>query len=116
MATKTKAPKPKPAPVPESEWPVSKLQDSYAVITATDARLRYRLSAAELAMLKYRSEKSPNHRKGRSPMHLYQEHHVEQIAWRKHGGPEGWKWYLNHLKEKHKESGARTRFRQPKKW
>ncbi|KAI0040958.1 hypothetical protein FA95DRAFT_1599194 [Auriscalpium vulgare] len=113
----------KPAAVPETQWRASALAGSKQTITASNAQKQYRVSSRELKELSYTEQRSKNHQEGYNAMHLYQEVDVERIAWKKHGGPDGWKWHLDNLFERHRkkfntwkangEQGKRPEFQEP---
>ncbi|TFY82473.1 hypothetical protein EWM64_g1535 [Hericium alpestre] len=94
----------KPAPTDESIWPESKLIEDRTIT-------KQELDAAEL---KYTTKRSGNGRGAFwKPMHLYVEHEVERLAWKKHGGPEGWKWYLDKLRATHEKQHPNKPFPHP---
>ncbi|KAI0042184.1 hypothetical protein FA95DRAFT_1575888 [Auriscalpium vulgare] len=84
----------KPEPVPVDKWPSSKVPES-STITATDSYQKYRIEPQDLQTLCYEAQYSRNYRPGDSPMHLYREVEVERLAWKEHGGPAGWKQFLD---------------------
>ncbi|KAI0061036.1 hypothetical protein BV25DRAFT_1951402 [Artomyces pyxidatus] len=101
----------KPDRQPEETWPKSRIIAS-TTITASDCRVLYRLNANDLAPLKFTIEPSPNDRP--RPMHLYTELEVERTAWRKHGGPAGWQWYLNKLRATYRKKHPEGVFPEPR--
>ncbi|KAI0061041.1 hypothetical protein BV25DRAFT_1992566 [Artomyces pyxidatus] len=100
----------KPDPEAEETWPKSKLIAS-TTITASDARILYRLTSNEIAPLKFTVEPSSNDRP--KPMHLYSELEVERTTWRKHGGPARWLWHLDKLRASYKRRHPDGVFKEP---
>ncbi|KAF8592738.1 hypothetical protein K439DRAFT_1626077 [Ramaria rubella] len=95
----TKTPSPskskKPPATDESSWRVSTVSND-AEITSGDVT-RYRLSKTDLSAdnLTFRRHETD----AGYESHLYSEQAVERLAWKKHGSPEGWDYYLDKLKE-----------------
>ncbi|KAI0040965.1 hypothetical protein FA95DRAFT_1565912 [Auriscalpium vulgare] len=89
----------KPEPVPESEWPASDLADSRREITTELARQRYREALQDLT---FKEKSSPSHQLHWQQMKLFREADVERLAWRRHGGPAGWRWWLMDHMRKHR--------------
>ncbi|KAA1473743.1 hypothetical protein DENSPDRAFT_840226 [Dentipellis sp. KUC8613] len=96
---------PKPPVTDENSWRASEVPLNHT-ICATDAKKLYHVNPQkELAHLKYETEESPN-RPANSlwkPMHLFSEREVEWAAWKKFGGPDGFKWHVDLLQAKHKK-------------
>ncbi|KAI0318568.1 hypothetical protein OF83DRAFT_932613 [Amylostereum chailletii] len=103
----------KPPPQPEEEWPESDLS-IHTTISAGYAKDWYRLNKVDLSVLEFRVVDDPDRPKDYRPMHLYKACEVERQAWKKHGGPAGWKWYLDNLREKYKKNHPNGRFKEPK--
>ncbi|KAF5318160.1 hypothetical protein D9619_012119 [Psilocybe cf. subviscida] len=82
----------------KSLWRPSTINETEK-ITKTAAMSEYHLSAADLEGLTY--ERKLSNRMGFArPMQLYTERDVEQRAWEKHGGPEGFESFLKDKREK----------------
>ncbi|KII86493.1 hypothetical protein PLICRDRAFT_56190 [Plicaturopsis crispa FD-325 SS-3] len=84
-------------PVDESQWRESTIRRTM-MITKTSAMQQYRLKKSELAGLRRQEAETVvpdiNNDAQIGPMYLYVEREVEQLAWRKRGGPEGFDAYL----------------------
>ncbi|TFY73572.1 hypothetical protein EWM64_g10440, partial [Hericium alpestre] len=105
---------PKPAPTDPSTWPESTL-DPFDRISAGNARKFYRLSQEELAGLRFIVKASRNkpYAARWNPMHLYKTCEVERLTWEKHGGPDGWKWELDRLRDSYAKNHPGKRFAAP---
>ncbi|KZV90823.1 hypothetical protein EXIGLDRAFT_770490, partial [Exidia glandulosa HHB12029] len=92
--------------VDESTWPESTLWKGRR-IKKTDIKKLYRLDDADLQGLEFKTddrfvETGKGRRKQSRVVETfrYKEREVELVAWRKHGGPEAFKLFLDGLKER----------------
>ncbi|EJD33571.1 hypothetical protein AURDEDRAFT_177347 [Auricularia subglabra TFB-10046 SS5] len=111
--TRVPAHDPPPVHPDEASWPESTLWKGRR-IKKTDIKKFYRLDDDDLQELEFKTDdrwiETPKNKK-RSGILVdtkrYKEREVERIAWRKHGGPEGFKAYLDLLKERWDQAQAK---------
>ncbi|KAJ6616349.1 hypothetical protein B0H10DRAFT_1949197 [Mycena sp. CBHHK59/15] len=114
---KKPATKSEPSVVDETQWRNTTIwKDSMARINKTNVVKQYKLSASDLEGLEVTKSETVVNVRGKNtivPVYLYNERAVERVAWRKHGGPEGFELHLKKLRERYKKTHPGNEFQQP---